>query len=440
MKILIIGNGFDVAHDLPTKYTDFLERTKLFFGYCENNSIDNVLGKSFNDALKQHGMYDEFREFEDNIWLKYFTEKWEKDKLKGDTWIDFESEIFDVVKTYETKDSTRLNEMITDEISQPQKFFISKFRKFLVESQKSKKPIPFNNRSSAFSEFLFSNLKKLTRAFEIYCICVINKSVIDFYNLHNLENLREEIAKASVESVELERTLNDTTRYLARERLSKNKNTLRELEYEVELISQNYDKAQTDLNSLREQDNSLCCLAIRDFDAVLSFNYTNTFETLYGMDKTNYCYIHGKAQPESDKADMILGINDTLDGDAADSLFVFAKFKKYFQRIINKTGSEYKDWIQKISNTRRLSQVYILGHSLGKTDHDILREFFDAGQNNNNVKITIFYHDEVSEIRVVEKTIEIIGKENLIRRVHGSDWNVRFVNQYDEEQGIMKKT
>ena len=25
MKILIIGNGFDLAHGLPTKYTDFLK-------------------------------------------------------------------------------------------------------------------------------------------------------------------------------------------------------------------------------------------------------------------------------------------------------------------------------------------------------------------------------------------------------------------------------
>ncbi len=25
MNILLIGNGFDLAHDLPTKYTDFLD-------------------------------------------------------------------------------------------------------------------------------------------------------------------------------------------------------------------------------------------------------------------------------------------------------------------------------------------------------------------------------------------------------------------------------
>lgn len=29
MNILLIGNGFDLAHGLPTKYTDFLEFVKM---------------------------------------------------------------------------------------------------------------------------------------------------------------------------------------------------------------------------------------------------------------------------------------------------------------------------------------------------------------------------------------------------------------------------
>lgn len=29
MNIIVIGNGFDLAHGLPTKYTDFLEFVKV---------------------------------------------------------------------------------------------------------------------------------------------------------------------------------------------------------------------------------------------------------------------------------------------------------------------------------------------------------------------------------------------------------------------------
>ena len=36
MNILIIGNGFDLAHELPTKYPDFLEFCKRVFPVYEN--------------------------------------------------------------------------------------------------------------------------------------------------------------------------------------------------------------------------------------------------------------------------------------------------------------------------------------------------------------------------------------------------------------------
>lgn len=32
MNILVIGNGFDLAHGLPTKYGDFLEKYISYYG------------------------------------------------------------------------------------------------------------------------------------------------------------------------------------------------------------------------------------------------------------------------------------------------------------------------------------------------------------------------------------------------------------------------
>ena len=34
MNILVLGNGFDLALGLPTKYTDFLEFVKIVTRYC----------------------------------------------------------------------------------------------------------------------------------------------------------------------------------------------------------------------------------------------------------------------------------------------------------------------------------------------------------------------------------------------------------------------
>ena len=50
MNILVIGNGFDLAHKLPTKYQDFLEFVEYFkcnfiayFSYCFNPIIKSDL-------------------------------------------------------------------------------------------------------------------------------------------------------------------------------------------------------------------------------------------------------------------------------------------------------------------------------------------------------------------------------------------------------------
>jgi len=204
-----------------------------------------------------------------------------------------------------------------------------------------------------------------------------------------------------------------------------------------------------ELEKIEMQYKNLCVLKDIDFDCVLSFNYTNTFDSLYGNktedgnNETKFCYIHGKAQLNRDETKMILGIDESLKNDEADSQFTFAQFKKYFQRIFYKTGSEYKDWIKKMNNLPEnmddvvqdeKHEVYVIGHSLGRTDHEVLKEFFNIRP---EVKITIFYHDEISKINVIERTIEMIGKEEVIRRVHGEDWTIRFIDQHDEKDGIL---
>ena len=82
MHLLIIGNGFDLAHDLPTRYTDFL---RYCHDYCGSNPVS---------ACER--LNDEFLSFiKENIWLKYFLASTENlNDVR--TWIDFEKEIAQV--------------------------------------------------------------------------------------------------------------------------------------------------------------------------------------------------------------------------------------------------------------------------------------------------------------------------------------------------------
>jgi len=74
VDILILGNGFDLAHGLKTRYTDFLDYWR------KNNGLDNV-------------------------WLKHFVNR---QKQLGDKWIDLEEEIYNVIKEV-NKSTNRYN-------------------------------------------------------------------------------------------------------------------------------------------------------------------------------------------------------------------------------------------------------------------------------------------------------------------------------------------
>ena len=69
MKILVIGNGFDLAHGLPTKYTDFMEfinvikqvlnKGKIEWGNLHSQvrkEIQNNMGNVRNNIFTQENI------------------------------------------------------------------------------------------------------------------------------------------------------------------------------------------------------------------------------------------------------------------------------------------------------------------------------------------------------------------------------------------------
>lgn len=49
---------------------------------------------------------------------------------------------------------------------------------------------------------------------------------------------------------------------------------------------------------------------LKNIDKIISFNYTNTYQRLYAKGKEQYCYIHGKADEDSNliSCNLVLGI------------------------------------------------------------------------------------------------------------------------------------
>ncbi len=119
MKILILGNGFDLDHNLPTSYIDFLN----FCDYVLNIDIlKSVPSEKLTEAqceyakvLKENTDVKEtfIALIKDNPLLNYFTAEYHR---QGDNWIDFEREIKNIVTAFRTLeyDLSQSNEFSID--------------------------------------------------------------------------------------------------------------------------------------------------------------------------------------------------------------------------------------------------------------------------------------------------------------------------------------
>ena len=178
-----------------------------------------------------------------------------------------------------------------------------------------------------------------------------------------------------------------------------------------------------------------------DINCVLSFNYTHTYERLYDLDKSKrveYDYIHGEIRKNStfENCNLILGIDEYLEGEEKTKANEFIQFKKFYQRIYKRTGCKYVDWIKTNEEwLKRYSKVktsenniYILGHSLDITDGDILSRLI----NMPHTRTTIFYHNQESLGNQISNLVKILGEDELISMVHGENAQIVFKEQQKE--------
>lgn len=368
MNILVLGNGFDLAHGLPTTYKDFLDFTDAFIKYrderrtlgvevpVEENEkkfipyLIELFKRKSTDAEAQKNISEIEECIEDNMWIAHF-----KTVKIAQGWIDFESEIARVIQTLDdvriqTRDSLRLH--LKSEKMTPYQIAVLK---------------PFIGQASFFTSMakidslkdeLLDDLNKLIRCLEIY-LC-------DY-----------------VERIPIEKKLPD-----------------------IEAL---------------------------DIDAVVSFNYTDTYRANYISDpeKEVKCdFIHGRAEISHDKktSRLVIGIDEYLEGSAREADNEYIQFKKFFQRIYKGTGCDYVDWLEAPQNSSEEEQsqpilnIYIYGHSLDVTDKDVLKALITA----ENAKTTIFYHSQKALEQQIINLVKVITEDELIRRTGGIHRSIKF--------------
>lgn len=382
--LLVIGNGFDLAHGLKTKYTDFLnfinthwkehidktidaqmlkrkallndatlieaikigeenlnfrrQLREIYSREVDNNARnfdllhrtrEEIQQKFFQNSLTSKNILDYIFDF-GNIWIKHFNERRENTLNRiGEDWIDFEKEIEGVIENIEKL-------LLGNKINEVPDHFILQDYDRISPQVMIQKYIPT----------MAWDLRILTLLLEQYLI--------------------EEEKKLKPDTKTFFKNLNP--------------------------------------------------------DAVISYNYTHTFQRLYNVGaKIPAHFIHG----ELGKHDLVLGIGETLSGDEKNNFTVCASFKKFFQRIKYKLGNQYEK-VTKIKDNRIIPwQVIIYGHSLDVTDKDSLYWLLKRRDEkkhvtnvSNAIKFIIYYHDENAYNQQIANAIQIIGKDELIESVN----------------------
>ena len=388
MNILVIGNGFDLEHELPTKYEHFLEFIKIVRQVLSvkntndlkkiswdkihsqvKNIIENNMRNIPNNLFSQEQLWKSL--IDDNFWIEYFLQC---SMYQKENWIDFESEISKVVQSLD-EDMKVNNFKLDDNASVVSNFYLEKFFHHKLPAAM----LDYGQKIEVVTykgirDVLYKDLNRLIRAFEIY-IC----EYVEKIEIQNISDIIKNI----------------------------------------------------------------------DIDHVLSFNYSHTYQKLYGKAKQiKYDYIHGEAKSDNsiEANNMVLGIDEYLHKKRKDKEIDFIAFKKYYQRIYKETGCDYKNWVDAIKASRHANEValreqfpkqipydkfnskhklYIFGHSLDITDKDILRDLIL----NDNIYTTIYYYNKEVMGQQITNLVKVIGQEELIRRTGGSTKTIEFKPQ-----------
>lgn len=180
MRILILGNGFDIDHGLPTRYTDFLEFIRHFFarrGYAINLSEDKKPDVAiYVDAFFESGEVSHFEEYiSNNFWIHHFL-----NTTLDEDWIDFESEIYKNIKwideIWENEDDAEENK----KFSEWSNGNLTDLRNYIARDE-CLNSIQINSFSTLRNKLL-TDLTDLIAAFEIYLRTIVEKIEISGFN------------------------------------------------------------------------------------------------------------------------------------------------------------------------------------------------------------------------------------------------------------------
>lgn len=368
INILVTGNGFDIAHGLKTSYSEFIN-------FCESVvEIILVKGVESDFILSEKELKSYKKILEGKINNK-----------------EIENKIIDFFN------STTIEHTLKKDLAQKCKdnYWLKYIRQnkeslgnhwceleYIIQKHIDALAFWSNNPDKTDAEIqYYKDEKFLSYVYEIY--------IQDNQDEHNktIENVKENML-----------------------------NSLKDLSYILEIYLCDF---------LNENDQPLDIIKSINPDYLLTFNYTDTYQSVYkNIPESKIHYVHGKAVSGRDVVEnnMVFGITDSVNYTTDEDKYDYVDFQKYYQRIVKKTGNNYKLWLR---NNSHKKNVFIYGHSLDPSDANIFKDFVK----DDKTTLFIFYYNNKALNSIVLNLIKIFGQENMI--TFTNDNKIHFIKSDD---------
>lgn len=380
-RIILVGNGFDLAHGLATRYENFID------WYWEQyiSKLKDCLINTYSDTLCSFTL---------------------KEAMYGDRWYQFLSPYNN--KSFENKSGREIYEILKEQketVSIEQTPFMNR----ICQSIESKGWVDIENEYyQALNHEYFECPEKLNKEFEI-----VKSKLVKYLTLVQSSNIDESIVKPALKEKILAPIRIDEIAIGARSQLVDFIRSRYFGEADGSYISigeqLGWDKRAENIEAMNrfsrkwgdkiEEFGIESAIDSQDIPEILlspirlmllNFNYTRTADLYLPQDKKlaywfPIDHIHGQL---NDPQSIIFGYGDELDDN--------------YRNIVKLNNNEHLRNIKSIryletQNYRNILafiesapyQVYIMGHSCGNSDRTLLNTLFE---HKNCISIKPFYH------------------------------------------------
>ena len=380
-RIILVGNGFDLAHGLATRYENFID------WYWEQyiSKLKDCLINTYSDTLCSFTL---------------------KEAMYGDRWYQFLSPYNN--KSFENKSGREIYEILKEQkgtVSIEQTPFMNR----ICQSIESKGWVDIENEYyQALNHEYFECPEKLNKEFEI-----VKSKLVEYLTLVQSSNIDESIVKPALKEKILAPIRIDEIAIGARSQLVDFIRSRYFGEADGSYISigeqLGWDKRAENIEAMNrfsrkwgdkiEEFGIESAIDSQDIPEILlspirlmllNFNYTRTADLYLPQDKKlaywfPIDHIHGQL---NDPQSIIFGYGDELDDN--------------YRNIVKLNNTEHLRNIKSIryletQNYRNMLafiesapyQVYIMGHSCGNSDRTLLNTLFE---HKNCISIKPFYH------------------------------------------------